>query len=386
MASAVFGAPSIMLGAGIWDIKEHKNGRSGAEAAYFVTSNRHRRLCWSGGELLASSHCLIGAKAAKVREQSRRLCGAAAAFKDGQTMDVAVTGATGFVGSRLVQRLLQDGGNVRVLTRDVPRARNALPGHARMSFSAPAEWDAAVRGCSAVVNLAGAPISQRWSSQVKATIKTSRLEATRRVVDAINAAPPELRPGVLLSSSAVGFYGTSETGSFDEKSPSGRDYLAEVCREWEAAAGKKGTGVRLVLLRSGIVLDRDGGALAKMLPIFKLFAGGPLGSGQQWFSWVHRDDLVSLIVEALRNPSYSGVVNGTAPNPVRMAELCSQLGAALGRPSWLPVPSTALQLVLGEGATVVLEGQRVLPSRAQELGFSFKYPNIEDALSAILAA
>lgn len=308
----------------------------------------------------------------------------------GDKMTVAVSGGTGFIGTRLVERLLQEGHTVRVVTRSVVNAKYVFRGkgvpdssNARLSFLAPSDWSRAVEGCTGVVNLAGTPISTRWTSEVKADIKRSRIDVTKKIVDAIKKSAEESRPKVFISSSALGFYGTSETKSFDEGSPSGNDYLAEVCREWEAEASKA-AGVRLLFLRTGIVLDKDGGALAKMLPIFKLYAGGPLGSGKQWFSWVHRDDLVSLIIEGLKNPSFEGVVNGTAPNPVRFSEMCSQLGGVLGRPSWLPVPDFAVKALLGDGAYVVLDGQKVLPKRAQELGFSFKYRFIADALSAIL--
>lgn len=302
-------------------------------------------------------------------------------------MTVAVTGATGFVGSGLVRRLIQDGHRVRALTRDVGKAKQHLPSAGgALEIVGPEGWARAIQGCTGVVNLAGAPISQRWNAQIKEEIKTSRVSVTSQVVDALEAAPEGQRPRVLVSSSAVGYYGTSESKSFDEESPSGGDYLAEVCRDWEAATEKvRNKGVRLVLIRTGIVLDKEGGALAKMVPIFQLFAGGPIGSGRQWFSWIHRDDLVELLYQALTNSSYEGVINGTAPNPVRMKTLCVQLGAAMGRPSWLPVPEAALRLALGDGASVVLDGQRVLPSRAEKLGFKYKYPYVSDALTAIFA-
>ncbi|CAN1125437.1 Epimerase family protein SDR39U1 homolog, chloroplastic [Linum perenne] len=228
------------------------------------------------------------------------------------------------------------------------------------------------------------PISTRWSPEIKKEIKHSRIRVTSKVVDLINNSPQDVRPSVLVSATAVGYYGTSETQVFYESSPSGNDYLAEVCREWEATAFQVNNDVRLTLIRIGVVLGKDGGALAKMIPLFKMFAGGPLGSGQQWFSWIHLDDIVNLIYEALVNPSYKGVINGTAPNPVRLGEMCKQLGGVLGRPSWLPVPDFALKAVLGEGAIVVLEGQKVVPGKAKELGFRFKYPYVKDALKTIL--
>jgi uncharacterized protein (TIGR01777 family) len=296
-------------------------------------------------------------------------------------MTVAITGATGLVGSRLVAKLAAGGHSVRVLTRDVGRARAKLP-YGRLQFYGQSDWAPAIDGATAVVNLAGEPIATRWTSAHKAEIKRSRVAATRAVVDAVNALPAAQRPRVLVSTSAIGYYGTSDSESFSEASRSGGDYLAEVCREWEDVANSAEVE-RKVIVRFGIVLAREGGALSRMLPMFNVFAGGPLGSGRQWFSWIHRDDLVALLVEALRNPDYSGVYNGTAPNPVRMSELCSSLGGVLGRPSWLPVPDFALQTLLGEGAGVVLEGQRVLPARAQEAGFRFQYPEVTAALRSV---
>lgn len=303
-------------------------------------------------------------------------------------MVVAITGATGFIGSRLVDRLVTDGHEVRILARSESKAHEKFPErkYPDLKVGGESEWAELIKGSTGVVNLAGPPISTRWTPETKADIKNCRVAVTGKVVQAINSAPKEERPAVLVSSTAVGFYGTSETSAFDETSPSGNDFLAEVCRVWEGKAKELENGTRLVLIRTGIVLDKDGGALAKMVPLFSIFAGGPLGSGKQWFSWVHRDDLVGIIIESLRNPAYEGVINGTAPNPVRMAEMCDRLGAILGRPSWLPVPEFALKAILGEGATVVLEGQRVLPKKAQELGFPFKYRYISDALKAILTS
>ncbi|XP_023884370.1 epimerase family protein SDR39U1 homolog, chloroplastic [Quercus suber] len=304
-----------------------------------------------------------------------------------QKMTVSVTGATGFVGRRLVQRLHADNHRVHVLTRSRSKAELIFPvkDFPGIVIAEEPGWKDCIQGSNGVVNLAGMPISTRWSSEIKKEIKQSRIRVTSKVVDLINDAPDAVRPTVLVSATAVGYYGTSETKVFDEKSPSGNDYLSEVCREWESTALRVNKDVRLALIRIGVVLGKDGGALAKMIPLFMLFAGGPLGSGKQWFSWIHLDDIVNLIYEALSNPSYKGVINGTAPNPIRLAEMCEHLGKAMGRPSWLPVPDIALKAVLGEGACVVLEGQRVLPARAKELGFPFKYPYVKDALKAILS-
>lgn len=301
-------------------------------------------------------------------------------------MVVSITGATGFVGKRLVQRLHADKHHVHVLTRSRSKAQLVFPAaeFPGIIVAEEPEWEKSIEGSSAVVNLAGMPISTRWSPEIKKEIKDSRIRVTSKVVDIINKLQADVKPSVLVSATAVGYYGTSDTREFNETSPSGNDYLAEVCREWEGTAVKVDKDVRVALVRIGVVLGKDGGALAKMIPLFMMFAGGPLGSGKQWFSWIHLDDIVNLIYEALTNPSYKGVINGTAPEPVRLAEMCERLGNIMGRPSWLPVPDFALKAVLGEGACVVLEGQKVVPRRAKELGFSFKYPTIEDALRSIL--
>lgn len=305
-------------------------------------------------------------------------------------MRIVVTGATGFIGSRLVERLQAEGHAVIVLTRSPARARRVFPDQAfpkveLVSYDPMTlgDWQQALVGCDGVVNLAGAPIAdQRWTRAYKQEILDSRQGATRTLVAAIANANP--RPSVLVSASAIGYYGTSETATFEESSPAGTDFLAEVCQGWEAAAQEvTKAGVRLVITRIGIVVG-NGGAIAKMLTPFRLFIGGPLGEGSQWFSWIHRDDLVSLILLALSRSDISGVLNATAPNPVRMTELCQTLGALLQRPSWLPVPAFALELLLGDAAKLVLEGQQVIPKRAQELGFQYQYPTIADALTQVI--
>jgi uncharacterized protein (TIGR01777 family) len=306
-------------------------------------------------------------------------------------MKVAVTGATGFVGSRLVARLHQAGHSVIVLSRDAERAQRVFPASTFANVEVVAytpmksgSWQGVLVGCDGVVNLAGETIAERWTPERKQAILTSRQQGTQKLVEAIAQANP--RPGVLVSASAVGYYGTSETATFDETTPPANpdNYLSQVCQAWEAAAQKVSpSGTRLVILRVGIVLGL-GGAIGKMLTPFRLFAGGPIGSGRQWFSWIHRDDLVSLIIKALEDSSMAGVYNATAPNPVRMADLCQSLGKVLNRPSWLPVPEFVLELLLGDGAQVVLEGQQVLPQRTQSAGFEYAYPDVTTALAEIV--
>jgi uncharacterized protein (TIGR01777 family) len=302
-------------------------------------------------------------------------------------MKVAITGATGFVGSRLVEQLQVKGHQPLILTRNKTATVRTFPNLEIVAYT-PTEsgsWQEAISGCDAVVHLAGEPIAEsRWTPKHKQEILDSRKLSTQKIVEAI--AKANSKPRVLVSTSAIGYYGTSETANFDENSPSGNDFLSEVCRTWEGEAEKvKAAGVRLVILRFGIILG-NGGALAKMIPPFQLFAGGPLGTGNQWFSWIHRDDLVNLIIESITRSDMEGVFNATAPNPVRMSELCQALGEKLHRPSWLPVPSFALEALLGEGAMVVLEGQQVLPKRTISSGFNYQYPTVKEALAEILTS
>jgi uncharacterized protein len=306
-------------------------------------------------------------------------------------MKIAITGATGFVGSRLVERLQADGHTVVVLTRSVDHGRRVFPKQAFpkvevLGYSPleSGEWQTGIlSGCDGVVNLAGAPISERWSDEHKQDILDSRKVGTEKLVEALAKADP--KPRVWVNASAIGYYGTSESATFDETStPIEDDFLSQVCQAWEGAAqAVKDYGTRLVILRFGIVLGM-GGAVAKMLTPFRMFAGGPIGSGRQWFSWIHRDDLVNLIVQALNDSQMEGIYNATAPNPVRMAEFCRTLGKVLNRPSWLPVPDFVLETILGDGAQVVLEGQQVLPKRTEASGFTYHYAQVKDALDEIV--
>ena len=305
-------------------------------------------------------------------------------------MKVAITGATGFVGSRLVERLQKQGMKILVLTRNTASARRLFPANVYPDVeviaytpAASGSWQNEIANCQGIVNLAGSPISEgRWTTERKQEILNSRKLTTQKIVEAI--VNSSTKPQVLVNASAIGYYGTSETATFDENSPSSNDFLSEVCQVWETEAQKvTDNNVRLVILRFGIVLGM-GGALGKMITPFKLFAGGPIGSGEQWFSWIHIDDMVGLILHALTNSEMSGVYNGTAPKPVRMAELSTTMGKVMNRPSWLPVPAFAIEAMLGDGAVVALEGQKVLPKRTLESGFKYQYSDLEPALKEIL--
>ena len=305
-------------------------------------------------------------------------------------MKIAITGATGLVGTSLVKKLNSENHQIVVFTRNADKASRIFPNGAfpnleivRYTPTESGAWQQKISGCDAVVNLAGEPIAERWTAQQKQAIMESRQIGTRKLVEAI--AQAESKPQVLVSGSAIGYYGTSETATFDETSAPGNDFLAKVCQNWEAEAEKvKEFGVRLVILRIGIVLA-NGGALGKMIGPFKMFAGGPIGSGRQWFSWIHRDDLVNLIASAISNSGMSGVYNATAPNPVKMGQLCQTLGEVMNRPSWLPVPDFVLEVLLGDGASVVLEGQQVLPRQTQSTGFDYRYADLKPALQEIVS-
>jgi uncharacterized protein len=301
-------------------------------------------------------------------------------------MKIAIAGATGFVGRRLVEQLQAQGDRVMILTRSPGTATNQFPQAEIVGYNPlkSGDWQTSISGCDAVVNLAGEPIAEkRWTPAHKQIMLESRQLATQKIVEAINQA--EVKPQVLINASAIGYYGTSETAKYDETSPPGTDFLAEICTAWENAAREVTTsGTRLVILRLGIVLGENGGALSKMLAPFSAFVGGPIGSGKQWFSWIHRDDVVKLIVSSIVNPQIEGIYNATAPHPVTMQEFAHTLGSVMSRPSWLPVPDFALEALLGEGAIVVLQGQQVIPTQALAQGFKFEYPTLQPALAAIL--
>ena len=310
-------------------------------------------------------------------------------------MRVLLVGCSGFVGRGLVPLLLEQGHSLTL----VSRSSSSLPGvdHPQLQRlqadpAQPASWQrtdlvAALAAAEAVINLAGEPIAeQRWTAAHRQLLRDSRIRTTKALVAAIGALPASSRPGVLINGSAVGFYGTSPTERFEESSPAGSDLLAELCTAWEAEARRAESFCRVVILRIGIVLAADGGALAKMLPVFRLGFGGPIGDGRQWMSWISRRDLCRLIATALADAAYSGIYNAVGPQPCTMGVLAAALGRCLGRPSLLPVPAPVLQLLLGDGARVVLEGQQVLPVRLQQQGFGFDDREISAALAAATSA
>ncbi len=295
-------------------------------------------------------------------------------------MKVYLAGATGFVGRPLVEALLDRGDQVTVASRSEKTVEQAFG--SRVSS---AGYDDPIDGYDAVVNLAGAGIAdKRWTPERKQLIRDSRVNTTTTIAKAI--AQAKTKPSVLVNASAIGFYGPRpETETLDESAAPGTGYLPDVCQAWEQAAQPAiDAGIRTVLLRVGIVLGRGGGALAAMLPPFKFFVGGKLGHGRQQMSWIHRRDLVALILHCIDNPNLSGPVNATAPEPVSNAEFSKQLARTISRPSLFAVPGFALKLVVGEFANSLLTGQRVVSKVAQESGFKFKYPKIDGALEDIL--
>jgi uncharacterized protein (TIGR01777 family) len=299
-------------------------------------------------------------------------------------MNVTLTGATGLIGSKLVRVLRDRGDEVTVLSRSPEKAQAALGVTAvawdPMAGPAPTE---ALRGRDAVVHLAGEPVAQRWNDDVKRKIMESRETGTRNLVAGLRAvedADPA-RPKVLVSSSAVGYYGKHGDEVVPESSPAGDDFLAGVCVAWEREADAAADlGLRVVKIRTGVVLDKSGGALKTMLPPFKLGAGGPVAGGAQYLPWIHVDDLVALYLHALDDPSWSGPYNGAAPEPVTNKAFGKALGRALHRPAVAPVPAFAIKLLYGDMAEIVTEGQRAVPERALESGFAFRHADLDEAL------
>jgi uncharacterized protein len=308
---------------------------------------------------------------------------------------IVIAGGTGFLGRPLAERLVSEGHDVVILTRTAarhdarPRAVVWSPGNnvdnvdSLGSVGHATAWASEIDGADAVINLAGESVAgKRWSPSHKKQILDSRIHATRSLVAAIErAARP---PSAFVSGSAVGYYGPLGDELAVETTPAGSDFLAQVCQQWEAEANRAASArTRVVCVRTGLALERDGGALPQMLPPFKFGAGGPVGAGRQYWPWIHRTDWIDLVRWAIRTDAAAGPLNATAPNPVRNAEFARALGRALHRPSFMPAPAFALRLMLGEMADVLLSGQRAVPATAETLGFSFKYARLDDALAAI---
>lgn len=299
-------------------------------------------------------------------------------------MQVVVTGGTGFIGRSLVERLVRSGHQVTVLTRDVNRAARRLPAKcACRTWNPDTDLDhAMLRGVDAIVHLAGEGVADgRWTAQRKAEILESRTRGTECLLRALSRLPAGERPRTFVSASAVGWYGDRGEERLDETSEPGGGFLADVCRAWEARTlAVQSLGIRTVTLRIGLVLGRGGGALRAMLTPFRLGLGGRLGSGRQWMSWIHIDDVVGLLQFALADDRVSGPVNGVAPRPVRNGAFTRTLGRVLQRPTIFPIPALALRLVLGEMAGMRLASQRIRPRAAEDLGYSFRFPTPRKAL------
>ncbi len=307
-------------------------------------------------------------------------------------MRVAITGATGTLGRALVATLLGRGEQVLALTRDSRGAAERLPDGAGQALQL-VEWPdpqgapppaEALAGAGAIVNLIGEPISQRWTSDAKRRIRESRVDTTRNLVAGIRALAPDRRPKVLVAGSATGLYGAHGAEEVDEGGAAGEDFLAGVVVDWEAEACAAEDLLRVAVMRTGVVLSPSGGALATMLPFFKLGVGGPVAGGRQYVPWVHLDDVIGAILRALDDERMTGPFNVTAPHPASNSELSRALGRTLRRPAFLPVPAVAIRALYGEMADVVIDGVRAVPRRLLELGHEFRHPQLEPALREVL--
>jgi len=300
-------------------------------------------------------------------------------------MRVAVTGATGLIGTRIVRALQARGDEVTVLSRDALRAREALgdvDAHAWTPLDGPAPA-AALNGRDGVIHLAGEPVAQRWSDAARRRIRDTREIGTRNLVAGLRAAQP--RPRTLVSASGVDYYGPGDE-PVTEDSPPADDFLARLCVAWEREAqAATELGVRVVNVRTAVVLDAGGGALGKMLPFFRLGIGGPVAGGRQYLPWIHADDIVGLYLAALDDESWSGPVNAAAPDPPTNREFSRALGRALHRPAFAPIPGLAVRLLYGDMAEIVTTGKRVIPARAQEHGYRFRHTDLDEALRDALS-
>jgi len=299
-------------------------------------------------------------------------------------MKVFMTGGTGFVGTYLAQRFLSEGHSVTILTANAGEQALKINGLSYLEGNPTleGEWQKAVAGHDVIINLAGASIFSRWTEKQKNILRSSRMLTTRNLV---NALPENARHITFFSTSAVGYYGFHADEELTEASPAGTDFLARLAEDWEREARKaQQKDARVIITRFGIVLGKSGGALGQMIPLFKFFLGGPLGSGRQWFSWIHMHDLADAFIFLLTKKDISGSVNVCSPQPVRNRELGDAIGRVLHRPSFMPAPGFMIKLILGEFGSVLLEGQRVIPRRLLDAGFKFRYPDIDEALKSIV--
>ncbi|MCF8241347.1 MAG: TIGR01777 family oxidoreductase [Melioribacteraceae bacterium] len=302
-------------------------------------------------------------------------------------MKALITGATGLIGRNIIDKLKTRGDEIVVISRSAQKAKSKLPmvnEYIEWNYDNSVDISSRIKNVDAVIHLAGENVmARRWNEEHKKRVLDSRIKSTDALVNQI--AKMDKKPEVFICASASGYYGSSETETFVEDSNPGNDFLAEVSKQWEnSAAEVEKFGVRRVSIRTGIVLSKEDGALAKMLTPFKLFVGGPLGSGRQWFPWIHIDDLVNLFIFPLENKNLTGPVNGVAPGIVKMKDFAKTLGKVINRPALFPVPGFILKLVLGEGAKAVLEGADIKPKRTQEAGFRFSHPELKNALEDLL--
>ena len=300
---------------------------------------------------------------------------------------IVITGASGLIGTRLAKALINRGDEVIVFSRDTARAKSIFPkaiDYIEWNYRKPEEWKSKLENSDAVIHLAGINLfAKRWSNDFKKTVLESRELSTKNLVEAIKSA--DKKPEVFISASGIGYYGDCGETVLDETSPKGNDFLAEVCDVWESEAQKIGDyGIRNVQIRTGLVLSPEDGVLKQMLLPFKLYIGGPLGNGNQWWSWLHIDDIVDIYLYALDNSQLQGPLNAASPNPVRMKEFANSYGKILKRPSLFPVPKFVLKIVIGETAEVVTASQKIDVQKLLNDGYRFKFEKLNDALSNLL--
>jgi len=300
---------------------------------------------------------------------------------------IVITGATGLIGNKLADTLIDRGDQVIIFTRNAKKANSIFPKAmecVEWNYQHPEQWKSNLENTDAVIHLAGINLfAKRWNDNFKRAVLESREVSTKNLVDAIKSCAN--KPEVFISASGIGYYGDCGETVLIEKSSKGNDFLADVCEVWESeSVNVEASGVRSVQVRTGLVLSPKDGALKQMLPAFKLFVGGPLGNGKQWSSWLHIDDIVGIYLYAIDNKNLSGAVNATTPNPVRMKEFANTLGKVLKRPSLFPVPSFILKIVVGEAAEVVTASQRIDANKILDSGYKFKFENLEDALKNLL--